>query len=193
MALFFGIVFSIVIMQRLSELRLAKHNRDYILSQGGYEAGASHYKYIVHLHLLFFASLLAEVRTGPLLLPAWWWLPFSLFLLAQVGRYWCIRSLGRHWNTRILILPGSMPVKRGPYRYLRHPNYLIVTLELCTLPLCFGAYFTACFFPVANLLLLRLIRIPVEEEALRSLLPENDAQLTLSGEDAPDLNRPTRD
>jgi len=184
--MFFGIVILIVILQRLVELRLARHNRDYILSQGGHEAGASHYKYIVLLHVLFFLCLIVEVMSGSQQLSTWWWATFSVFLLSQAGRYWCIRTLGRHWNTRIMILPGTSPVKHGPYRYLKHPNYWIVTIELLTLPLCFGAYFTALLFPVSNLLLLGLIRIPAEEQALRSLTAQDQTARQSLNEDSPD-------
>lgn len=182
----FGVVLMIVIGQRFAELRLARKNRAYILAQGGYEAGASHYKYIVLLHLLFFLSLIAEVLNGPRQLADWWWLPFTLFLLAQGGRYWCIRTLGRHWNTRIMILPGAALIRRGPYRFMRHPNYWIVTLELFTLPLSFRAYVTALSFPLANLLLLGMIRIPQEEQALRSLLSQDADAGNRLNEDSPD-------
>ncbi|WP_134684455.1 isoprenylcysteine carboxyl methyltransferase family protein [Brevibacillus migulae] len=185
MRIFFGIVILIVILQRLVELRLAKQNRDYILSQGGHEAGASHYKYIVLLHILFFLCLMVEGGSRQQL-PAWWWAPFAVFLLAQAGRYWCIRTLGRHWNTRIMILPGTSPIRRGPYRYLRHPNYWVVTIELLALPLCFGAFYTAVLFPVSNLLLLGLIRIPIEEHALHSLNSQDQAVEPTLNEDSPD-------
>jgi methyltransferase len=170
--LFFLIVFVSVLLQRMLELGLAKRNARYIRSVGGYEVGAEHYKYIVGLHVLFFVSLAVEVRAGEQVLSGWWWLPFSLFLAAQFVRYWCIRTLGPHWNTRIFVLPGAPLVARGPYRYLRHPNYWVVVVELATLPLTFSAYYTALVFSFCNLWLLWRVRIPLEEKALYEKIPE---------------------
>ncbi|MGG1661505.1 isoprenylcysteine carboxyl methyltransferase family protein [Brevibacillus sp. NRS-1366] len=165
---FFGIVLGVVLLQRGGELFLASRNARHIRARGGYEVGEEHYKYIVTLHLLFFVSLLLEVslKEAPFALPAWWMYPFSLFLLAQFLRYWCMQSLGRHWNTRILILPGAQPVIRGPYRFLRHPNYLVVAVELFSLPLSFSAFLTAITFSILNAWLLLRIRIPLEEKSL---------------------------
>lgn len=167
---FFFTVCAAVATQRVSELWLANRNGRYIRSRGGYEVGAGHYKYIVLLHVCFFLSLLLEgMRTGGEPAP-WWMATFSLFLLAQLFRYWCILSLGRRWNTRIYVLPDAPLVRRGPYRFVRHPNYWIVTVELLVLPLTFSAYFTAVFFTLCNLWLLLRVRIPAEERALRDQL-----------------------
>ncbi|GED70322.1 hypothetical protein BRE01_40240 [Brevibacillus reuszeri] len=165
---FFAIILGMVLVQRFYELYLASRNAKYIRARGGYEIGAEHYKYIVGLHLFFFLSLLLEVstRSSPFRLASWWMYPFCFFLLAQLLRYWCIRSLGKHWNTRILIVPGVQPVVRGPYRFLRHPNYLVVAIELCCLPLIFSAYVTAILFSVLNAWVLLRIRIPLEERSL---------------------------
>ncbi|WP_429844241.1 isoprenylcysteine carboxyl methyltransferase family protein [Brevibacillus sp. FIR094] len=168
MLLFFGFVMVAVVLQRLVELLVAVRNARYIRSKGGYEIGASHYKYIVLLHLLFFLSLIFEVvgKGNAMVLPSWWAIPFSLFLIAQGLRYWCIRSLGKRWNTRIFILPDEAPIKRGPYRFIRHPNYLVVTLELLLLPLTFSAVATALTFSLLNAWLLLRIRIPLEEASV---------------------------
>ncbi|GAA4716249.1 isoprenylcysteine carboxyl methyltransferase family protein [Brevibacillus fulvus] len=171
MLLFFGIVYVAVIIQRLWEVGLAKRNAAYIRAQGGYEVGAGHYRYLVALHVCFFLSLLYESLQVSRL-PQLWWLPFGCFLLAQCGRYWCIASLGRFWNTRIFVLPGASLVNRGPYRFLRHPNYCIVAIELYTLPATFGAYGTAVIFTLLNLWLLLRVRIPLEEETLETLAKE---------------------
>jgi methyltransferase len=184
---FFVTVLIVVLLQRLLELRLAKKNSRYLLARGGYEVGANHYAYIVLLHGLFFLSLTVEVLVTNRPIPSWWWLPFTFFLLAQAGRYWCIKSLGRFWNTRIYVLPGTSLVKRGPYRYLRHPNYLVVALELLTLPLTFAAYATALVFLFLNAAMLLFIRIPAEERALEQL---NEARLNA---DSPDLDTPARE
>lgn len=165
---FFWTVIGIVLLQRTGELLLAARNARVIRSLGGYEVGAEHYKFIVILHLLFFASLLLEVagtvRSSDL--PSWWPYPFTLFLLAQMLRYWCMHSLGKHWNTRILILPGAVPVVRGPYRFLRHPNYLVVAVEFFALPMTFSAPFTAIAFSLLNAWLLLRVRIPMEEKSV---------------------------
>lgn len=168
MLLFFGFVMAGVVLQRLVELLIAMRNARYIRSKGGYEVGASHYKYIVLLHFLFFLSLLFEVvgKGSAMVLPSWWVIPFSLFLIAQGLRYWCIRSLGKRWNTRIFILPGEAPIKQGPYRFIRHPNYLVVSLELLLLPLTFSAVATALAFSLLNAWLLLRIRIPMEETSI---------------------------
>lgn len=165
---FFWTVVATVLAQRVCELALAARNARYIRSLGGYEVGAAHYKSIVMLHCLFFASLLLEAgRTvGTRELPPWWAVTFSLFLLAQVLRYWCMRTLGRRWNTRILILPGQPPIRGGPYRYLRHPNYVVVAVELFALPMTFSAITTALLFSAANAWLLWRVRIPLEEDAV---------------------------
>lgn len=92
-----------------------------------------------------------------------------IFAIAQVLRIWALSSLGRFWNTKILILPGAEKVKKGPYRWLPHPNYIVVALEIAALPLVFGAWRTALFFSIANALLLLLVRIPAEEKALQQL------------------------
>ncbi|WP_019120336.1 isoprenylcysteine carboxyl methyltransferase family protein [Brevibacillus massiliensis] len=166
MSIFFISVLLVVIVQRLLELWLAHRNAAFIRSRGGYEIGADHYKYLVGLHVMFFASLAAEVSLADRPLADWWWAPFSLFAAAQLLRYWCIRSLGPFWNTRIFILPGAKRVTRGPYRYLRHPNYLVVGIELLALPLTFSAYYTAALFTLANCWLLLAVRIPLEEDGL---------------------------
>lgn len=166
--LFFWLVIAAVGLQRMGELLLAARNARYVRSIGGVEIGAGHYKYIVLFHVLFFASLIAEVAsTNPAAaLPAWWAYSFGLFLAAQLLRYWCIRSLGKRWNTRILVIPGEQPIRRGPYRVMRHPNYLVVAVELITLPLTFSAVTTAIVFTIFNAWLLLRVRIPLEEKVV---------------------------
>jgi methyltransferase len=161
----FWIAFLFVLLQRLGELAIARRNAARIRALGGYEVGADHYRYIVSLHAAFFLSLLTEVyaRGREDAAPAL--VPLALFLAAQVVRIWALASLGRFWNTRIFILPGSEPIRRGPYRFLRHPNYVVVALELFTLPLALGAPLTAVLFSGLNALVLR-VRIRVEEQAL---------------------------
>lgn len=166
MSFFFHAVLTLVVLQRVFELLLARRNRLHIIRMGGQEIGADHYKYLVGLHVLFFLSLTAEVSWRSAGQAVWWWIPFALFLLAQLARYWCIRSLGRCWNTRIYVIPGRPLIRRGPYRYVRHPNYWVVAIELLTLPLVFSAYATALVFSVLNAWLLLRVRIPAEERGL---------------------------
>jgi methyltransferase len=164
-----------VLCQRLFELWLARRNRIWMKSQGGYEVGQEHYKWIVTMHVGFLATLLIEgIQSRPPTL--WSWL-FLLFVLVQFLRLWVIASLGPYWNTRIWVVPGHPLVKKGPYRYLKHPNYLIVASELLLLPLLFGAYLTAVIFSLLNAWFLLSIRIPQEESAWKKLDTSNDQGL----------------
>ena len=170
--LFFYIFFALIIIQRILELYIAKKNSFYIQKQGGYEVGGTHYPLIVALHIAFLISLFIE-SSYRAVLSEYWLFPFSLFLLAQGLRFWAMLSLGRHWNTRIYVLPQARPVKRGPYRFFRHPNYTVVMLEMITIPLTFSAYVTAVIFPMLNAILLS-IRIKIEEQALSKHMKYNE-------------------
>lgn len=163
----FWILFAFLIAQRLTELTIAKSNEKWMKERGAFEVGGEHYKWIVAVHLLFFISLLVEVK-GFGARPAFWWpLPFAFFAAAQVLRFWALRSLGRYWNTRIIVLPEAKVVEKGPYRFLRHPNYVIVAIEILAIPLIFQAYVTAILFTVLNAVVLLCVRIPEEEKALK--------------------------
>lgn len=158
----------IIILQRLIELYIARKNEAWMKSQGGIEVGQSHYQYMVIIHICFFIALLLEVflfnRTSSSAFP----ILLIGFILTQIGRVWVILSLGRYWNTKIIILPQGNVIKKGPYRFLKHPNYVIVSLELIIIPFIFQAYFTAVLFTLLNILILS-IRIPAEEKALLEL------------------------
>ncbi|MFD2760826.1 isoprenylcysteine carboxyl methyltransferase family protein [Lentibacillus juripiscarius] len=155
-----------VIMQRLGELYIARRNEKWMKSMGGIEKGEKHYKWFVLLHCLFFASAITEVSLNPQSHAAQLnYFLLCLFLLMQAGRIWCMHTLGRFWNTKIIVLPGVTVIKKGPYRYIKHPNYVIVAVELFVIPLLIGAQLTAFLFPILHLLLLR-VRIPSEEKAL---------------------------
>ncbi|PID15843.1 isoprenylcysteine carboxyl methyltransferase [Sporosarcina sp. P34] len=169
----FLFVFIIVVMQRLVELVVASRNEKWIRSKGAIEIGASHYKWMVLMHTAFFISLLIEVLVFDRPLSPFWYVLFIVFLLMQVLRVWCLSSLGKFWNTKILILPGANVQKKGPYRWIRHPNYVIVTTELIILPLLFSAYFTVGLFFVLNIWMLS-VRIPAEERALREFTNYNE-------------------
>ncbi len=148
-------------LQRLAELLHAARNTRRLRQRGAVEHGAGHYPLFVLLHLGWLVGLLVLIpwdRSGsPLLLLA--------YLALQPLRLWVIRSLGAHWTTRVLVLPGSTAVDHGPYRWLRHPNYAIVALEIPLLPLAYGAWGLALVFGGLNLALLAW-RIRVEEAAL---------------------------
>lgn len=154
-----------VVLQRILELRLAQANLRWALSKGAKEYGREHYPLFFLLHLGWMLGWLLEGLARQQLSPIWWlWL--AVFVLAQGLRYWAIQSLGRYWNTRIIIVPGAKKIAGGPYRYLRHPNYLAVALELLSLPLIFNAWITALAATLLNAWLLLTVRIPAEEKAL---------------------------
>lgn len=172
---FFIIIYIGVIIQRLLELRLAKRNERALKAKGAIEYGAEHYKWIVLLHSMFLASLGLEVAVRRPSLTSWDIAPLTIFILCQICRIWVLTSLRSYWNTKIMVLPGAEVVIKGPYRYLRHPNYLIVALEILALPLIFQAYFTAVVFSVLNASLLLGVRIPAEEQALRERTNYNES------------------
>ncbi len=153
-------------LERLFELALSRRNAARSLARGAVEVGQGHFAAMKLLHGFFLASCAAEVlllrRTFPGALGA---AALAGALLAQGLRYWAVASLGERWNTRVLTVPGEAPVRRGPYRYVRHPNYAAVVAEVALVPLVHGAVWTAAAFSAANALLLAA-RIPEEEAAL---------------------------
>ena len=165
--LFLGFVAALGV-QRLFELRLSRRNERLILQRGGREHTPETYRWIVALHAAWFAAMLLEVfackrkfqpRLAALALP--------VFMVGQALRLTAIRTLDWRWSTRVMTVPGEAPVQHGIYRYIRHPNYLGVQLEILSVPLVHSAYLTSIVFGVANLLLLR-DRIRREEQALAS-------------------------
>jgi methyltransferase len=161
----FYLVFLLIISQRLLELRVAKRNREWMESRGGVEIGADHYPLMVLLHTVFFVSLWAEAALRGYPLSNRWPLIVFVLITVQIIRYWAIISLGPYWNTRIIFVPGGEVVKQGPYRFLRHPNYTVVILEIALIPLLFQAYVTCILFSLLNALMLRH-RIRIEETGL---------------------------
>ena len=155
-------------VQRLLELVLARRNERKARARGAVERGQRHYPLIVGLHSLWIAATLVEgIVRGPEP-PSLWPVALALFLLVQPLRYWAILSLGPFWNTKILVVPGARPVGRGPYRYVSHPNYVVVVVEILTFPLIFGAWLTAVVFTALNAAVL-YVRIREENRALREL------------------------
>jgi methyltransferase len=150
-----------VVPQRLAELAWARHNTTQLRRHGAVEADAGGYPYFVALHAGWLASLALAV---PLPTPGNWLL-LGLFALLQPARLWVILSLGRYWTTRIVTLPERPLVRAGPYRWVRHPNYLIAAAEIALLPLAFGASAIAVAFSALNLVLLAR-RVAIEDRTL---------------------------
>lgn len=158
------IIVLLVALQRLAEVLYGQRNARKLLAAGGVEHGARHYPLFFLLHGAWLAVLFLLVPAEAALN---WWL-IGLYLLLQVGRYWVMASLGERWTTRVIALPQAPLVAGGPYRFMRHPNYLVVAAEIALLPLAFGAWEIALMFSVLNGALLAW-RIRVEEAALAPL------------------------
>lgn len=156
----------VVVLQRGVELWIARRNERWARSLGAVEFGAAHYRWFFVLHPGWLVGTVVEALwRGPETVASWpVWL--GSFLAAGVLRYAAIHALGRRWNTRILVLPQTEPIRRGPYRFLDHPNYVAVAIELLSLPMMFGAWVTALVASLFNAVLLLGFRIPCEEAAL---------------------------
>ena len=166
----FGLLIGLVALERLAELVVARRNEKWSRARGAVEAGAAHYPVMVLLHTGLLLGALLEVGLGGRpFVPALGWTMLALVLLAQALRWWCIATLGRQWNTRVLVVPGLPRVVRGPYRWFSHPNYVAVVVEGFALPLVHTAWLTAAVFTVLNAALLA-VRIAAENAALRGLL-----------------------
>lgn len=154
------VILALVTIQRLGELLVSKRNTKRLLEQGAREFAPAHYPLILALHTAWLASL--------------WWLgvatpidPFwlAVFILIEIGRIWVFATLGQRWTTRIIVVPGETLVRRGPYRFLNHPNYAVVVAEIAVLPLVFGLWKVALLFSLLNAAVLSL-RIRQENHAL---------------------------
>ena len=154
-----------VILQRLTELLIAKRNEKILKAQGAIEFDKNGYKAIAVMHVAFFISLISEKVFLQRTLNTYWIVFAVLFAGAQVLRYWAIKSLGVYWNTKILVLPNHRLVNTGPYKYHRHPNYIAVMTEIAVIPLIFSCYLTSVLFSLINIFLLRR-RIKIEEDAI---------------------------
>ncbi|RYE17592.1 MAG: hypothetical protein EOP51_23620 [Sphingobacteriales bacterium] len=159
--MYFAIFISLFIIQRLSELYIARRNQKWLLQQGAVEHGREHYPFMVTLHTLFIVSLIAEysLRDGP---------PISfiflvIFIALLLFKFWVISSLGKYWNTRIYRVPNFTPINKGPFQWLRHPNYMEVVCEIAVIPLVFHLYYTAVVFTLLNAAML-YVRIGVENK-----------------------------
>lgn len=160
-----AIILALVTLQRLAELVIARRNTRALLASGAHEVSPRHYPLIVAVHASWLAVL-------------WWlapgkpvnWLLIGIFVLLQLGRLWVLATLGRRWTTRIIVVPGERLVARGPFRFVRHPNYLVVIGEIAVLPLAFGLWQVALLFSALNAAVLA-IRIRAEENALEAAAP----------------------
>lgn len=156
-------------VERLAELVVSKRNAAWSFAHGGQEVGFGHYPAMVVLHTGLLVGCLVEPIVADR--PFYWWLALPMLavvLASQALRWWCIVTLGRQWNTRVIVVPGAGVVHAGPYRWMKHPNYVAVVLEGAALPLVHTAWVTALVFTVLNAALLR-VRIRVEDDALRLL------------------------
>ena len=162
---YFIIFISIVIVQRISELILSNKNENYLISQGAIEYDKKGYKYIVLMHNLFFISVITDFVFLGRQLNEYWKVLLIIFICTQLLRYCAIFSLGKRWNTKILVLPNTEPIRSGVYKYLKHPNYIAVIIEIAVIPLLLSCYYTAIVFSILNLIVLNR-RIRIEEEAL---------------------------
>jgi methyltransferase len=149
-----------LVAQRLVELGFAQFNTGRLRAKGAVEFGAAHYPLMIALHASWLVGLWVLGHARPV--NAFW---LAVFALLQIARLWVIATLGRRWTTRVIVLRGAVPVARGPYRWFRHPNYLIVALEIAVVPLALGLPVYALVFSVANAAFL-IYRIRIENEAL---------------------------
>jgi len=176
---FFWILLLLFAIERLAELRSAKRNFRSLLERGGREFGAAHYPAIVVMHVAFFTSLVTEfVLRGAPLAP-FFLVPLFLLTAAQLLRLWARRTMSTRWTARIVVIPGEQLVTKGPFRFFAHPIYVAVVLELFSLPLIFGLYWTCLIFSILNATMLLFIRIPCERAALAwsQATQENDVPM----------------
>lgn len=160
----FAVFVGFLILLRLGELLLARRNERWLLQHGAVEYGMRHYRYIVMLHVFFFISLITEyvfTSTGYYSVPL-----LVLYFLLLAFKAWVIFSLGRFWNTKILHISGYPLVKKGPYKFMKHPNYIIVIAEIALIPLIFHLYITAVVFSLLNAVML-YVRITEENKVLK--------------------------
>lgn len=160
----FILFISFIILLRIGELMLSRRNQIWLLQQGAIEYGQKHYPYIIALHTLFIASLIIEYSTKQTASFSLFF--FVIYLLFLSLKVWVITSLGKFWNTKIYHISGFPLIKNGIYKYVKHPNYLIVIAEIAIIPLVFHLYYTAIAFTVLNAIALS-VRIKEENKVLK--------------------------
>lgn len=159
------VILTVVTIQRLGELWLSDRNTRRLLAQGAREHAPEHYWLIVALHTAWLLALWLLAPSRPV--DGFW---LAMFVLIELARIWVLFSLGPRWTTRIIILPNADLVRRGPYRWVNHPNYLVVVAEIAVLPLVFGLWQVALIFSLLNAAVLT-IRIGHENRALSAYRP----------------------
>ena len=172
MKLAIDVIMALVVLQRLIEIVYAERNTRALLARGAVEVGRAHYPLIVLLHASWLAAIVFFLPENATI----HWLPLVLFILLQLCRVWVIVTLGPYWTTRIITLPGAPLVRAGPYRFVRHPNYLVVAGEIAMLPLAFGEVDVAIAFTILNAAMLAW-RIRQEDAALAVRRAEGSANL----------------
>jgi methyltransferase len=165
----FSILLMIVAIERIIELIISRRNLHWSFSQGGIEFGRAHYKYMVAVHIFLLCGSLTEVwLVRPTLIPMLSWTMLAFAVASQGLRWWCIATLGKRWNTLVVIIPGKPVCTTGPYKWLKHPNYSAVVIEGITLPLVGFAWRTAIIFTILNTFVLTA-RLRSENTALATL------------------------
>ena len=171
-------ILSLVTLQRAAELYIAHRNTKRLLAKGGFELGSNHYPLIVALHTLWLAGLwYLVIYQAPLAQMPW----IYAYLVLEAARGWVIAALGSRWTTRIIVVPGEQLVDQGPYKYVRHPNYIVVACEIFILPMAFGLWWYAILFTALNAAMLYW-RIRAEDEALKPLREPPQDQQANSGD-----------
>jgi len=154
------LILALVTLQRVGELWLSNRNSARLLARGAREHAPAHYPLIVALHAAWLATLWLLALPRPI--DGFW---LAMFVLIELARIWVLASLGPRWTTRIIVLPNAPLVRRGPYRWVNHPNYLVVIAEIAALPLVFGLWQVALIFSLLNAAMLT-VRIRQENRAL---------------------------
>jgi methyltransferase len=151
--------------ERVGELWLSRRNARRAFARGAIEVGQGHYRVMAAFHTLFLIACAAQAVLWPRGATPLGWAALAGAVAAQALRYWAIATLGERWNVRVIVLPGAAPVVAGPYRWVRHPNYVAVATEMVCVPLIYGEWLTALAFSLGNALLM-VVRIRAEEDAL---------------------------
>jgi len=155
------VILALVTLQRLGELWLSNRNTRRLIAKGAREHSPGHYPLIVAVHALWLAALWWLAPSRPV--DGFW---LAMFVVIELARIWVLASLGPRWTTRIIVIPDAPLVRRGPYRFVNHPNYLVVAAEIAVLPLVFGLWQVALIFTLLNAAILT-VRIRAENAALR--------------------------
>jgi methyltransferase len=167
------VLIAAVALERVAELVVSKRHAAWAFARGGVEYGRGHYPVMAVTHAALLLACVMEVLIADRPFMPWLGWPMLALVLATQGlRWWCVAALGKQWNTRVIVVPQLPLVVTGPYRWLRHPNYVAVTVEVAALPLVHSAWITAIVFSVANAVLLLGFRIPTEERALATVAGE---------------------